>query len=59
MRSKRHNVVVLKKYFLYPLNKGGIDEVETMLNHGGYEEYQPFLAEEDCPPPYNPTIEWK
>jgi len=58
-RSSRHNMVATKKYFLYPLNKGGGDEADPGRCHGGYEEYQPFLAEEDGPPPYNPTIEWK
>jgi len=48
-------MIATKKYFLYPLSR---DEVEPVRSHGGYEEYQPFLAEEDCPPPYNPTIEW-
>merc|ERR1711892_1155049 len=58
-RSRRHNMVATKKYFLYPLDKGGGDEADPGRCHGGYEEYQPFLAEEDGPPPYNPTIEWK
>eukprot|EP00091_Calanus_sinicus_P024650 TRINITY_DN8965_c0_g1_i1.p1 TRINITY_DN8965_c0_g1~~TRINITY_DN8965_c0_g1_i1.p1 ORF type:complete len:222 (-),score=50.73 TRINITY_DN8965_c0_g1_i1:98-763(-) len=58
-RSRRHNMVVTKKYFVYPLNRGGGEELDPGRGHAGYEEYQPFLAEEDCPPPYNPTIEWK
>ena len=35
------------------------DEFDPGRGQGGYEEYQPFLVEEDGPPPYNPTIEWK
>eukprot|EP00090_Calanus_glacialis_P035136 TRINITY_DN60054_c0_g1_i1.p1 TRINITY_DN60054_c0_g1~~TRINITY_DN60054_c0_g1_i1.p1 ORF type:complete len:368 (-),score=91.90 TRINITY_DN60054_c0_g1_i1:196-1266(-) len=58
-RSRRHNMVVTKKYFVYPLNRGGGEEPDPGRGHAGYEEYQPFLAEEDGPPPYNPTIEWK
>jgi len=56
LRSQRHHLVVTKKYFLLPLNKEEVDPMH--IHHGVYEEYQPFLAEEDCPPPYNPTIQW-
>jgi len=60
IRSRRNNITVLKKFFLYPMTRGlGGEEVDPVRSHAGYEEYQPFLAEEDCPPPYNPTIEWK
>ena len=56
IRSKHHHVVVTKKYFLFPLSSEEVDPV--IRDHGGYEEYQPFMAEADCPPPYNPTIQW-
>jgi len=56
MRSQRHHLVVTKKYFLFPTSREEVDPV--LSHHGGYEEYQPFLAEDDCPPPYNPTIQW-
>ena len=40
-------MVVTKKYFVYPLNRGGGEEPDPGRGHAGYEEYQPFLAEED------------